>query len=190
MLKSLSLALVTTFALVGLMVSPQAAPQTAIEAIGKAPVTVLTYGLHNLYAALYDAFSGPNPAPYSKSVDPIEGSVAALTTVHYDEEHGTITLNLVRIDKLPDEVTPEEACSQAMVAMRTFAGLRETGEFYDGMEASGLAYYFLPDGSPVEGATLAEIDEVFRLHYSASTSRGRFQCWAGLHDAELQIKVY
>lgn len=190
MSKSLSLAVLTTFALAGLTVSPQAAPPPAIEAISKAPVTVLTYGLHNLHDALYESFRGPNPAPYSKSVGPIEGSVAALTAVLYDEEHGTITLNLVRIDKIPDDVTPQEACNQAMVAMRTFAGLMETGEFYDGMEASGLAYYFLPQGSPVEGATLAEIDKVFRLRYSASSSRERFTCSAGLHDAELQIKVY
>ena len=187
--KSRSLAVLASFAFVALMASPQAAPPPAIEAIGKAPVTVLTYGLHNLHDALYEAFRGSNPAPYSKSVAPIEGAVAALTIVNYDEETGAITLNLVRIDKIPDDVTPEDACNQAMVALRLFAGLKETGEMWDGMEASSLAYYFLPTGSPVEGATLAEIDKVFRLQYSASSNRERFTCSAGLYDAELQIKV-
>ena len=190
MSKSLSLATLTTFALVGLMVSPQAAPSRALEAISKAPLTVLTYGLNNLDAALSDAFTGPNAAPYSKSVSPIDGSVAGLTTVLYDEEHGTITLNLVRIDKIPDDVTPAEACDQALAALRTFAGLTETGEMWDGMDASGLAYYFLLRGSPAEGATLAEIDKVFRLRYSASSSQQQFTCSAGLYDAEVQMKVY
>jgi hypothetical protein len=179
-------------AFLGAAAAAQAAPNPVLEALGVAPVTVLTYGLDNLGADYRDAFLGATAASYSVSAAPMTGSIADLVNVLYSEKNGTITLNMVKIDKLPEGVTADDACAEAMTALRRFAVLDPTsGKPYDGSETSALAYYFMPEGSPVgAAATLAQIDTLFRLRYNASTQRERFTCTANLLDANYSIETH
>jgi hypothetical protein len=107
--------------------------------------------------------------------------MADIVTVLYAEDADTITINLVKIEKLPDSATPDDACKQVMAALRMFAGLDPaSGQLQAGVTSSNLASGFLVAGSPVKSPAddLATLDKAFQFRFNGQTNGGRFTCRA------------
>ena len=90
------------------------AANATVEALQRTPVSLFTYGLDALEAAVntYIGRSG-TPAPSAVFTAPLAGRIADLATVLYDAKADTITVNLVKIDRLDGDAAPDEACRQA-----------------------------------------------------------------------------
>ena len=91
----------------------------------------------------------------------------------------------MKIDKLPDGATPDDACTQAMTALRMFGGIDPTtGKLPDGMDSSGLAIAFAPSGSPVKNPPAdyaATLDASFKLRFNGFKADGSsYRCTAPL----------
>jgi hypothetical protein len=140
--------------------------------------------MHALNLDLQFSFASRTTPPAAQFVAPLSGRIADIATLLYDPKADTITLNLVKIDKLPEGATPDDVCNQAMAALRRFADVDPTtGQLEAGMAASELTAYFNPEGSPIQNASSEErapLDQAFRLRYSFATEARHFECLAPL----------
>lgn len=160
-----------------------AAGNATIDALQQTPVSLFTYGLSGLEQDVRGTFVRDNPPPFATFSAPLSGKMADITTVIYTPDADTVTINLVKIDKLPDGATPDQACQQVMAALRMYAGLDpSSGQLQAGMTSSLLASVFLATGSPVKAPAddLATLDKAFGLRFNGQTSAGRFTCTAPL----------
>lgn len=78
-----------------------AAGNATIDALQQTPVSLFTYGLSGLEDGIRDTFVRENPPPFATFVAPLSGKMADIVTVIYAQDADTITINLVKIDKLP-----------------------------------------------------------------------------------------
>ncbi len=149
------------------------------------PLSLFSFGLDQLNQGLQQTFTSARPAPFTMFVAPLSGHIADIATLLYDQPSDTITINLVKIDKLPEGATANDACTQAMTALRTFAGLDPaTGQVPDGMDSSALATAFSYSGTTVNNPPAdyaATLDSSFRLSFNGFGGDGaRFHCVAPL----------
>jgi hypothetical protein len=169
-----------------LATAAQAGPNASIDLLQQTPLSVFSYGLGQLDQSLQDSFTSAKPEPFTMFTAPLSGKIADIATVIYDDKGGTITLNLVKIDKLPDGATPDDACKQAMAALRLFAGLDPTtGALQGGMNSSLLAAGFNYSGSPVKNPPAdyaATLDKSFRLRFNGFGEKP-YRCEAPLLGA-------
>lgn len=157
--------------------------KAAIEALKQTPVSVLTYGLSVLRQDFRYAFSRESAESYADFVAPLSGKVGEIATVIYDAKTETILLNLVKVEKLDDDAKPDEACRQAMAALRSFAGVDPaTGKLQPGMESTTMSSVFYFDGTamPEAVARPADLDGLFRLRFHGRSGNARFRCNADL----------
>ena len=160
-----------------------AAGNAAIAALQQTPVSLFTYGLSSLEADVRGTFVRDNPPPFATFATPLSGKMADIATVIYAPNADTVTINLVKIDKLPEGATPDQACQQVMAALRMYAGFDPaSGQLQAGMTSSLLASGFLATGSPVKAPAddVATLDKAFGLRFNGQTSAGRFTCTAPL----------
>jgi len=160
-----------------------AAGNAAIDALQQTPVSLFTYGLSGLEEDVRGTFVRDSPPPFATFTAPLTGKMADIATVIYAPDADTVTINLVKIDKLPDGATPDQACQQVMTALRMYAGLDPTsGQLQAGMTSSLLASGFLATGSPVKAPAndVVTLDKAFGLRFNGQTSAGRFTCTAPL----------
>ena len=160
-----------------------AAGNATIDALQQTPVSLFTYGLSNLEDSIRDTIVRENPPPFATFAAPLSGKMADIVTVIFAPDADTITVNLVKIDKLPDGATPDQACQQAMAALRMYAGLDPaSGQLQAGMTSSLLASGFLANGSPVKAPAddLTTLDKAFQLRFNGQTEQARFTCSAPL----------
>ena len=160
-----------------------AAGNATIDALQQTPVSLFTYGLSNLEDSIRDTIVRENPPPFATFAAPLSGKMADIVTVIYAPDADTITVNLVKIDKLSDGATPDQACQQAMAALRMYAGLDPaSGQLQAGMTSSLLASGFLANGSPVKAPAddLTTLDKAFQLRFNGQTEQARFTCSAPL----------
>lgn len=175
--------LATCLACLPLAAGAQDQGKAAIEALKQTPVSVLTYGLSMLRQDFRYAFSKESAESYTDFVAPLSGKVGEIATVIYDAKTDTILLNLVKVEKIDDDATPDEACRQAMAALRSFAGLDPaTGKLQPGMESTTMSSVFYFDGTamPEAVARPADLDKLFRLRFHGRAGNARFQCNADL----------
>jgi hypothetical protein len=168
-----------------LLAGPAAASNTGIDALTQTPVSLFSYGLSRLADGVHASFAGENPPPFASFASPLSGRIADISTIVYDGATNTVLVNLVRINKLPEGATPDDACSQAMAALRTYALVDPaTGQLQPGTEFSGLASAFAVDGTSIAnaGAVLTALDKAFVLRFSGLADK-RFSCRAPLFDA-------
>ncbi|PWE57745.1 hypothetical protein DEM27_00640 [Metarhizobium album] len=157
--------------------------KAAMEVLKQTPVSVLTYGLSVLRQDFRYAFSKESGEVYADFVAPLSGKVGEIATVIYDAKTETILLNLVKVEKIDEGATPDEACRQAMAAMRSFAGVDPaTGKLQPGMESTTMSNLFYFDGTamPEAVARPAELDGLFRLRFHGRAGNARFRCDADL----------
>jgi hypothetical protein len=160
-----------------------AAGNAAINALQQTPVSLFSYGLGSLEEGVRVTFVRDSPPPFATFAAPLSGKMADITTVIYAPDADTITINLVKIDKLPDGATSDQACQRGMAALRMYAGLDPaSGQLQAGMTSSLLAGGFLATGSPVKAPAddLTTLDKAFRLRFNGQTEQGRFSCNASL----------
>jgi len=167
-----------------------AAGNPAVEALQHTPVSLFTYGLNGIGDAARGTFVRDDPPPFAKFAAPLSGKMADIVTVLYAEDTDTITINLVKIEKLADGATPDDACKQVMAALRMFAGLDPAnGQLQAGMTSSLLASGFLVPGSPAKSPAddLATLDKAFQFRFNGQTSNGRFTCRAPMFGTTYTI---
>ena len=159
-----------------------------VDALKITPVSIFTYGLANLHGHFRATFAGEKAAPYTWFAAPLSGRMADITSVIYSDKTDTVTLNVVKIEKLEGGATPRDACAQVMRALRTYAGLDPATGQLQGVDASLLSTFFL-DGSLAAdaGAKPGEIDRLFRLRFNGSTDTGRFTCTADLFGTDYTL---
>jgi hypothetical protein len=136
---------------------------------------------------------GKTPPVFAMFKAPLSGKIADMATVIPDIDDGSITVNLVLIDKVDvsDAAGADEVCSQGMALLRLTALLDPaTGQLQGGMKNSGFADYFSATGTPVKSPAddLTTLDQAFRLRYVFGTSAGHFECRGPLFGNEHAIK--
>jgi hypothetical protein len=162
-------------------IQPAAAADDVVAALQKTPVSAFSYGLVQLSgtarAILIDDPQAPAFSP------PLAGRLGDLTTVVYRPATGRIYITLVKVEKLADGATPDEACRQAFAGIRAVAGLDpQTGAPPEGMDASLFAGAFeLPgmDDAALPEGYRAALDQKIELRYSGLAGQ-RFVCHAPL----------
>ena len=176
------------------MAPAQAASNPAIDALQQTPVSLFTYGLDALGAGVAAGIGGgKTPPSFATFKAPLSGKIADLATILYDADAGTITVNLVLIDKVDvsDAAGADAVCNQGMSLLRLLAELDPaTGQLQAGMKNSGFADYFSAAGTPAKGpaADLAALDQAFQLRYVFGTDAGHFECRAPLFGTTHTLK--
>ena len=175
-------ALVSTLAVLAAAAPARAGANPTIQLLQQTPLSLFTYGLEQLNQSVQGSFTTANPPPFAMFIAPLSGKIADIVTVLYNGDADTITLNVVKIAHLTG-ATPDDACGQAMTALRTFAGLDPvTGQLQGGMESSLLATAFLPTGTTVKNPAadyLATLDKSFTLSFKGFGDKP-FRCDAPL----------
>jgi len=171
-----------------------AAPNAAIDALQQTPVSLFTYGIDALGAGVTSNIGGgKTPPAFAMFKAPLSGKIADLATILYDADAGTITVNIVLIDKVDvsDAAGADEVCNQGMGLLRLMADLDPaTGQLQAGMKNSGFADYFSATGTPVKNPAndFATLDQAFQLRYVFNTDIGHFECRAPLFGAAHTLK--
>lgn len=172
----------------------QAASNPAIDALQQTPVSLFTYGIDAMGAGVTGAIGeGKTPPSFAMFKAPLSGKIADLATILYDADAGTITVNIVLIDKVDvsDATSADEVCNQGMGLLRLLAQLDPaTGQLQAGMKNSGFADYFSATGTPVKSPAddFVTLDKAFQLRYVFNTDVGHFECVAPLFGATHILK--
>jgi len=171
-----------------------AASNAAIDALQQTPVSLFTYGIDALGAGVTGNIGGgKTPPSFAMFKAPLSGKIADLATVIYDAGAGTITVNIVLIDKVDvsDAAGADEVCNQGMALLRLTALLDPaTGQLQAGMKNSGFADYFSATGTPAKSPAndFTTLDQAFQLRYVFGTDVGHFECRAPLFGTTHTLK--
>jgi len=164
----------------------------AIKALQETPVSLFTYGLNALEDSINTYVGrGGTPSPSAIFHAPLDGRIADFATVLYDSRQDTVTINLIRIQKLPPGTSPDDACNQGIAALRLFAGIDpRSGQLQGGMSQSLLTDSFTAPGTPVTAKPIdgAALDKTFRFRIALQIGDKRLTCTAPLFGTDATYK--